>query len=266
MKKFIFTFALLAITFAASAQTTRVIKGVVIDKKGNPLPGATVNATGGSDMATVDADGSFSMEVPIWLKSLTAQYAGMKDKRIKIKGDDIVFRMKPNYNKQWFIIANYSRLISGGYNRSYVRGYETYDYSANMGGLMFGQIGEWGWYGKFNCGNATLKCDYYFNYDYATNNGCYENETVVWSVSGGVTKKIIEPLHMYIGFGGGKTEEHHTTIFLSPEIGLIGKFKKHYLLHIGYQPMISIHNEWWQSYSENIRVCHVLNFGIGYAF
>ncbi|WP_417471148.1 carboxypeptidase-like regulatory domain-containing protein, partial [Leyella stercorea] len=41
------------------AQSTRIIKGAVVDKNGNPLPGATVEATNGAESTTVDADGTF---------------------------------------------------------------------------------------------------------------------------------------------------------------------------------------------------------------
>ena len=258
-------FAVCAMSIAASAQTTRVIKGAVIDKKGNPLPGATVNATGGSDMTTVDADGSFSMEVPIWLKRATAQYAGMKDKTLKIKGTDLVFRMKPDRKRQWFIIANYSRLTSGSMKDSY-SGYgysriETYDYSGNMGGLMFGRLGKWGWYGKFNAGTIDTEKKYYYktNYD-SRNDVSTEDGLFAWSVTAGVTKRIIDPLHVYLGLGAGEVGLYG--MVASPEVGLIGKIKKHYLIHVGYQPMVLVD----QNEVESSNVFHTINIGLGYAF
>lgn len=288
MKKVFFLFAVCAVSIAASAQTTRVIKGAVIDKKGNPLPGATVNATGGSDMTTVDADGSFSMEVPIWLKRATAQYAGMKDKTLKIKGDDFIFRMKPDKKRQWFIIANYSRLTSGSVMDSYSYNYPgyvsgaysssgysyryeyTYDYSGNMGGLMFGRLGKWGWYGKFNVGTIhTDETSVYKRYNKAnydssdgvTTDTYHSNYSdIPWSVTAGVTKRIIDPLHVYLGLGAG--EVTYYGVIVSPEIGLIGKIKKHYLIHTGYQPMVLVDN----NHVESSNVFHVINIGLGYAF
>jgi len=269
MKKLILMFAVVAMSIAASAQTTRVIKGAVIDKNGNPLPGATVNATGGSEVTTVDADGSFSMEVPIWLKSVTAQYAGMKDKKMKIKGDDIIFRMTPNGVKQWFLIANYSRVVSGNYHSFWYSGGSysvSYDYSGNMGGLMFGRIGKWGWYGKFNVGlveadglgTYTYSSYNYGSSGYSTYTNTYHGdyEKVLWTVTGGVTKRIINPLHAYLGLGAGTIDGDEVVI--SPEIGLVGKIKNHYLLHFGYQPIVPTNGD--------VRVFHTLNIGIGYAF
>ena len=245
MKKIFLMFAVCAMSIAASAQTTRVLKGAVIDKAGNPLPGATVNATGGSEVTTVDADGSFSMEVPIWLKRATAQYAGMKDKTLKIKGDNLIFRMSPDNRRQWFVIANYSRIVSGDYSKSTRR----VEYSGNMGGLMFGRLGKWGWYGKFNAGLLEIDKHYY------TSGYSNDHEEVVGTATVGVTKRIINPLHAYFGLGSGAFDGD---VVVTPEIGLVGKIKNHFLLHFGYQPVVPT--------SGNVDVYHVLNIGLGYAF
>jgi len=248
MKKLFLMFAVVAMSIAASAQTTRVIKGAVIDKNGNPLPGATVNATGGSEVTSVDADGSFSMEVPVWLKSVTAQYAGMKDKKMKIKGEDLIFRMTPKGAKQWFIIANYSRIVSGDYSRY---GTTKIEYSGNMGGLMFGRLGKWGWYSKINVGLSEVENRYTSSWG----TSYYNDDEISGTVTAGVTKRIINPLHAYIGLGAGAIDEEFV---ITPEIGLIGKIKNHFLLHFGYQPSVPIDG--------HASVYHVLNIGLGYAF
>lgn len=122
---------------AFAQTTTKVVKGAVIDKDGNPLPGAVVEATGGAESAVVDADGTFSIEVPIWLKSLTAKYAGMKDKKKKISGSDMIFEMKQNSAK-WFasLIGSYACF-----------GDEIEDNYLSMG-IMAGYIDNWGGYAK----------------------------------------------------------------------------------------------------------------------
>ncbi len=79
-----------------SAQSTRVITGAVIDKNGNPLPNALVEATGGAESVITDADGTFSIEVPATLKSLTAKYSGFKEKKIKLKeANQVIFELSP---------------------------------------------------------------------------------------------------------------------------------------------------------------------------
>lgn len=219
MKKLTIIIAAIAMSFAASAQTTRVIKGAVVDKNGNPLPGATVTATGGSEVTTVDADGSFSLEVPIWLKSATAKYAGMADKKMKLSADDMIFQMYPKFRKQWFLIGDFAYL---------------FDSENGMGGLMGGQLGKWGWYGKFLAGPTW--------------------GDVTWNVTAGVTKSIVDPLHIYVGFGGGMLSSE-VGVFV-PEIGLIGKIAKHFLVHAGYQCMLDTYG----------NPAHIINVGLGYAF
>lgn len=237
MKKMFFMIAALAMSIAASAQTTRVIKGAVIDKNGNPLPGATVTATGGSEVTTVDADGTFSMEVPVWLKSATAQYAGMANKKMKVGAGDMIFRMRPK-ESQWFIIANYTRWL--GYDR-YGGG------DGNLGGLMAGRLGKWGWYGKFCLGEANAK-DYYYYYDGST------RHDFVGNASFGVTKRIINPLHAYIGFGGGKGFTGSGELI--PELGMIYKIKNHFLINLTYQCLLDL----------DANTAHGISAGFGYAF
>ena len=86
MRKKLFMMLLMGgVLMVAKAQSTKEVKGVVIDKNGNPLPGAKVQATGGAETAVTDADGTFNIEVSRWLKSLTATYPGMISKKAKLK-------------------------------------------------------------------------------------------------------------------------------------------------------------------------------------
>lgn len=231
MKRMIIAFAVFAMSFAASAQTTRVIKGAVIDKNGNPLPGATVGANGGSEVTTVDADGLFSMEVPIWLKTATAQYAGMKKKKLKVSDNDMIFRLKEK-DSQWFIIANYTHRL----------GYESHA-NCNLGGLVVGSLGKWGWYGNLSFGSAAYN-NYYYNFsihEFAV------NATV------GVTKRIVNPLYAYLGFGAGKS---FASSELTPELGVIFKIKKHFLINMNYQLITDLDGD----------LSHGIGVGLGYAF
>ncbi len=130
-----------------TAQTTKVIKGAVIDKNGNPLPGAVVEATGGAENTTTDADGSFEMEVPLWLKSITAKYAGMSDRKLKLrdgKNSNLILKMKPYCPNGWFVS------LVGSVNSNYeYRNEKNEDraYYYRMG-IMGGHLGNWGFYGK----------------------------------------------------------------------------------------------------------------------
>ncbi len=151
----------------SQVQTTKVVKGAVIDKYGNPLPGAMVMATGGAESTYVDADGTFSIEVPVWLKSLTVKYAGMSDKRKKIKTEELmIFEMKGR--KTWFVNA--------------VASVDVVDEGCMRAGIMFGMLANWGWY-----------CKFMPSFDEATEG--------MPAVTLGVTKQIKERLHLYAGLG-----------------------------------------------------------------
>ncbi len=69
---------------AGNAASTRTITGVVIDKDEVPIADATVEATGGAETVTTNAEGVFTMEIPFWLKSITVSYPGMKSKKYKL--------------------------------------------------------------------------------------------------------------------------------------------------------------------------------------
>lgn len=86
MKRLLLGILSLAIGGAAlmAQQTTKTIKGMVIDPNGNPVPGAMVQATGGADTSVTDADGSYEMEVPFFLKSITVTYPGYKKRKTNL--------------------------------------------------------------------------------------------------------------------------------------------------------------------------------------
>lgn len=126
---------MIGVSLNVYAQTTKQVKGAVIDKNGNPLPGAKVEATGGAESTVTDADGTFSIEVSQWLKSLTATYNGMKKKKMDIRGrNDVLFELKNSSNLRWFVNLSAESFVAP---------------AAPSLGLMFGQMGNWGWYTKF---------------------------------------------------------------------------------------------------------------------
>ncbi len=157
--------AAMALTaFGAMAQIEpKTVRGVVVDNNGNPIAGAEVTATGGGSSAITDSDGSFSLQVSPYLKTLTATYAGMGSKKQKVKFDkDMVFRMKEAWKTRGFI----SLIGNIGFNNYWQWGdYSTVYEDDNKkirecvdgedasifggGGLMGGVLGKWGAYGKF---------------------------------------------------------------------------------------------------------------------
>lgn len=216
MKKlFLLSMFCLLCSLSAMSQTTKVVSGAVIDRHGNPLPGATVQVPQGAESAIVDADGTYSIEVPVWSTSLVAHYAGMKDKKMKIKGDEIIFRMKPLIKSQWFL------------NVVAQSNFDEYYY-----GFMVGYLGKWGGYLKVasfldgsaeDCGSD----DYDNNYKY------YPAVTV------GVTKRICRFLHVYAGAGATPYNAWDYNYCcdddydLSADLGFIVKPTEHFNLNVG---------------------------------
>lgn len=247
MKHFLLTLAFICLgSMSALAQSTKVVKGAVVDKNGNPLPGAIVEATGGAESATVDADGTYTIEVPIWLRSLTAKYAGMQAKKIKLdRGGDIIFRLRPQSdNKGWFVN------VVGA--TSFFDAYETGGPGGRLG-VMGGYIGKWGGYVKVtpSFGGESRACG-------------------LPAATAGVIKRIAGPVHLYAGLGFapvfGDDEDYSYSGWhysdcplyengMMVDFGFMLKFNK-ITANIGY------------SYSNSFccNVNHDLHFGVGYCF
>lgn len=249
MKHFILTLALICLgSMSALAQSTRVVKGAVVDKNGNPLPGAVVEATGGAESAVVDADGTYAIEVPIWLNSLTAKYAGMQTKKIKLDHDgDIIFRLRTQIaDKGWFVNAVCAT--------SFFDAYEASGFAGRLG-LMGGYIGNWGGYVKVTptFGDGTDACG-------------------LPAATIGVIKRIVGPAHIYVGLGyapvsGDGDDYYYPDGYyyhddcpnyesgMMVDFGFMFKFN-HIVANVGY------------SYSNSFccNVNHDLHFGVGYCF
>lgn len=62
------------------------VKGVVVDEKGNPLPGVSINIKGTSQGGITDTKGTFSLEVSRPDAVLVFSYIGYSNKEIALKG------------------------------------------------------------------------------------------------------------------------------------------------------------------------------------
>ena len=76
-----------------------VVQGVIRDKKGLPLPGATVYVKGGVKGAIADADGKYRLEVPSANSVLVYSYLGFITQNITV-GSRTVIDMVLNENQQ----------------------------------------------------------------------------------------------------------------------------------------------------------------------
>lgn len=222
MRKIFFMLALALASTAAMAQSTRIIKGAVVDKNGNPLPGATVEATNGAESTTVDADGTFSLEVSRWLNTATARYAGMRKKTLEVQDGDMVFRLSPKLEMDWFL-----NVVAGVVTLD--RTFDEYDMLPNTTyslGLMGGFLGKnWGGYTKLLW----------------ILNSSDVSEPAVPTVTIGATKRVFSFMHAYAGAGYGKLngvdEEYNRDVSnkdaMAFDLGAIFRVKKHISANVG---------------------------------
>jgi TonB-dependent starch-binding outer membrane protein SusC len=88
LRRYLFAVTLLLSAIAFSmpllAQNSRVVSGIVKDKDGNPLSGATVIAKSTSTSTVTNVAGTFSFTVPTNTKTLVISYVGMEEKEVAI--------------------------------------------------------------------------------------------------------------------------------------------------------------------------------------
>ncbi len=222
---------------AQSTQATQTVRGAVIDKNGNPLPGAEVFATGGAETTVTDADGTFTLEVPVWLKSLTARYAGMSDKKLKTDfNSNMIFTMSPAIMKSWFIN------LEGGIDASQ-------DGTYGRVGLMGGRLGNWGYYGKLMLPATSDVEDF----------GVGIHFTI------GAIKHVYKSIYAYLGAGYGGCFDYENVYSYYDcwweaggafEGGFIVRIGQHFNCNLGY--LISSNFDY--------ATDHNINLGIGYVF
>jgi len=216
MKKLILLMAFVICVLGVGAQNTKVVTGVVIDEKGNPVSNALVEAWGSPQSTTTADDGSFSMELPIWVKSLTTKSDNFWKKKIDILNPNQVLFEVESTKGAWFVNGVFS--------------HDDGDAEYNRAGLMGGYLGKWGGY---------LKVTIPFG---------EEINAVTWpSVSAGVIKRLSKCVHLYLGVGyasvyfhteaydwEGRKEHYYDACYgFMGEAGAIFKFKK-FNFGVGY--------------------------------
>lgn len=231
------------------------VKGYVINKYGNPIPGAEVTATGGGESTITDADGSFSMNVPPLLQRITATYDGMKPKTLKINTDkELIFRLTPPRKRPAFI--------------NVVGGPSLNNHSGNdiNVGLMGGMLGKWGGYVKafattknsnFGFSLGGIKSIYKRTIFGYLGVGCGKYHMAIEHTD--VSYHFIPNTIMFISYVHSYTSYHHGLGFVF-DGGFIIKTSDHFNLTIGYSYLGSC-KAWPEDYFwNNVQV------GVGYVF
>jgi TonB-dependent starch-binding outer membrane protein SusC len=87
---------LLALATFLQAQT-KTLTGTVRDDKGNPVPGASILVKGKRTGATTDAQGAFSLNLPVSAKSILVSYVGFETQEIPVgSGSSVDVSLQPS--------------------------------------------------------------------------------------------------------------------------------------------------------------------------
>lgn len=258
MKKFvsIVTTLILGISSIIAQDNYTLVKGFVVDRNGNPIPGAEVMTPGGGESVITDSDGSFNISVHRLLKKLSATYDGMTTKTLRITPDkELVFALRSERKNPAFIniLLGYSHNMHG-------LGWYHDDTDSPSWGIMAGMLSKWGFYGK---GNSD------------------------WNGNFGVTAGVIKSLYkrvifMYAGAGYGmawRREDNHEYYGtwresidsayhpgIAADFGFIFKTGRHFNLIIGYNLLSTFSFTVYNDVSVGPNFVHGLQAGIGYVF
>lgn len=274
--------AILGIATAAFAQDT--VNGVVVDKKGNPLPGVKIEVPGTGIQTISDLDGTFTLDRSgIGKKKLVATYAGMNQQKKKIKDGMRIkmqeagwFRQEP---EKWNTFVNF--ILGVPTFPAWDRPKDDpalplHDYLSY--GLMIGRVKKFGYYVKFNSN---------FRFGYSEPYGDQELikklSMSYWSATAGGIVRLKSALHFYAGLGyvsytpmfqGLTGDWYHPEEIdysynvsgLAIDIGYMLRIKKiNISLGITVQPY-----SWKEKYGSDSGVERDVycagNFGIGYSF
>ena len=94
MKRLILVLICAIATFNCIAQNGRIVRGVVYDYSGMPLPGATLTPVGTQLKYTAVSDGTFQFEVPYDARFIEASKPGYLSQKVEIDGGYMVFKLK----------------------------------------------------------------------------------------------------------------------------------------------------------------------------
>ena len=199
-----------------SSSNRKTISGTVIDKLGNPLAGAKVQVIGSALNGVADEDGNFSIDVPLHSKSLSFKAKGTVPKKLKLgssSSDNNIVEMK---RAQWFVNLVCDVKTGGGNDTNvYI-------------GLMAGWLGNWGGYLKVA---PNLLC-----------------EVIVGTpaVTLGVTKRLCDWAHLYLGMGAAPYDDSywvykygyykldHYGYSFAMDFGCMFKPTRHFNINVGF--------------------------------
>jgi TonB-linked SusC/RagA family outer membrane protein len=118
MKK-IFTLLFLTV-LSLSLYAEKQVSGVVVDEKGDPVIGASIQAKGTTQGTISDYDGKFEMEVPESVKTLVVTFVGMKAREVDAGKNLRIVLTDDTQVLQDVVVTGYGTVSKGAYAGSAV--------------------------------------------------------------------------------------------------------------------------------------------------
>lgn len=189
MKSYILTLALMVFGGTALAQTTYT--GIVVDTKGQPMPGAKVQVKGTNESVLTNMDGTYTITTTKRHPRLTTDYAGWNPRRVSAKSDQVIKMKKTSWwnakpdHWQFFLGAD---VVLPHTHPSIIKGAAP--------GIMLGAMKKHGFYVKSQFNGISPKetyCNCWTTGQYTDN---------LFTLSAGAIFRLGCPLHLYLGGGG----------------------------------------------------------------
>lgn len=114
MKRILAILTLCMLVVAGYAQNQQ-ISGVVVDEQGEPVIGASVQATGTTVGTITDYDGNFTLSVPADAKTVTITYVGMKPMEVAIQKNMHVVLKENTEVIQEVVVTGYGNVSKVSY-------------------------------------------------------------------------------------------------------------------------------------------------------
>lgn len=190
-------FAVVAfLAFCGTVSAQNVVTGKVTDKTGNPVAGAKVANTQGTEQVTTGPDGKFTIESAQPISKLKFEYMGMKTTKQKAENgmnvmmsDAHSLSAAPDHYK-WFGAVQMAFADTDPFKPSF--------------GLMLGMVKEAGWYVK-GVYRKQQSTDHEYYYDEYMSNSLYsttgDKKPSYMSFTAGGVLRLLSPLHVYGGAG-----------------------------------------------------------------
>ncbi len=113
MKK-VFTFLMLGLVSLA-AMAEQPVSGVVVDEKGEPVIGASIQVKGGSVGTISDFDGEFTLNAPDDATTLVVSFVGMQPQEVAIKKNVRVTLHESTEVVQEIVVTGYGNVSKGSF-------------------------------------------------------------------------------------------------------------------------------------------------------